>query len=345
MLALPLGFDVNRSYKSLLFRYADRTVPPSSLPFTSLAVVLNPQAGRGLALREWPRLEAALNAQGLPWHWLSAASAEDALSRVQALPPGVAVLAVGGDGTVNSLLPALIGTGRLLGVVPLGTGNDFAGMLGLRPGDFGEALARLGHPPRAADALCCTVTGSSGTGERWLMNGLGMGFDAQVAELLGRAPARLSGFGRYLWAALSAVRRLKTETVEVVLDGHTLYAGPSCLVAVMNGTRYGGGFLISPASDAFDGQLNVVLGTQLSRPRLLALMLKVLRAGHLNDPRVRSGVGRQVTVRWHSSVMTHLDGEVIGAQKELRIRLVPGAVQLLAGPPHTAGRSIPLISR
>ncbi|WP_237724913.1 diacylglycerol/lipid kinase family protein [Deinococcus alpinitundrae] len=311
-------------------------MPPPSLPFSSLAVVLNPQAGRGLARREWPRLEAALNAQGVPWHWLSAASAGDALSRVQTLPPGVAVLAVGGDGTVNSLLPALVGTGRLLGVVPLGTGNDFAGMLGSRPGDFGAALARLKHPPRAADVLHCTSAGQ----ESWLMNGLGMGFDAQVAELLGRAPARLSGFGRYLWAALSAVRQLKTETVEVVLDNQMLYAGPSCLVAVMNGTRYGGGFLISPASDPFDGQLNVVLGTRLSRPRLLALMAQVLRARHLTDPRVRSGAGQQVTVRWQSAVMTHLDGEVIGPRTELSVRLLPGAVQMLAGPEPTAHTSI-----
>ncbi|GAA4022257.1 diacylglycerol kinase family lipid kinase [Deinococcus rubellus] len=314
------------------------------MPFSALAVVLNPQAGRGLALREWPRLEAALNAHALPWNWLSAASAEDALSRVQALPPGVAVLAVGGDGTVNNLLPALVGTGRLLGLVPLGSGNDFAGMLGLRPGDFGAALSRLTFPSRAADALCCTVGGSGSGSETWLMNGLGMGFDAQVAALMLQAPARLSGFGRYLWAALSAVRQLKTETVEVVLDGQILYAGPSCLVAVMNGTRYGSGFMISPASDAFDGQLNVVLGTQLSRLRLLALMGQVLRARHLGDPRVRSGSGRQVTVRWQSGVVTHLDGEVIGVQRELSVRLVPGAVQLLAGPEptpaHTSGRKV-----
>ncbi|AZI43690.1 diacylglycerol kinase family lipid kinase [Deinococcus psychrotolerans] len=308
-------------------------LPPSPFPFRSLAVVLNPQAGRGLALREWPRLEAALNAHTLPWSWLSAASAEDALSRVQALPPGTAVLAVGGDGTVNRLLPALVGTGRMLGLVPLGTGNDFAGMLGLKPGNFDSALSRLSRPPRAADVLRCTYSGAGQTErQEWLMNGLGMGFDAQVAALLLKAPAQLPGLGRYLWAALSAVRQLKTETVEVLLGGQTLYAGPSCLVAVMNGTRYGGGFMISPTSDAFDGQLNVVLGTQLSRPRLLALMLKVLRASHMSDPRVRSGSGQSVTVRWQSGVVSHLDGELIGTQRQISVELVAGAVQLLSAP-------------
>lgn len=170
-----------------------------------------------------------------------------------------------------------------------------------------------------------------------------MGFDAQVAALMLQAPARLPGFWRYLWAALRAVRQLKTETVEVVVDDQLLYRGPSCLVAVMNGTRYGGGFMISPASDAFDGQLNVVLGTRLSRLRLLALMGKVLRAGHLGDPRVCSGSGRQVTVRWRSGVVTHLDGEVIGPQRTLSVRLLPGAVQVLTGPgpiAQTSGRRV-----
>ena len=304
------------------------TVPSSPLAFDSLAVVLNPQAGRGLALREWPRLQAALSAHHLPFEWLSAASAEDTLSRVRALPTGVAVLAVGGDGTVNNLLPALVQTGRLLGVVPLGSGNDFAGMLGLKPGDFETALLRLTRPPQAADALRCTYAGR----EELLMNGLGMGFDAQVAALMLRAPARLSGFGRYLWAALSAVKALQVSKVEVVLDGEIFYAGPSCLVAIMNGTRYGGGFTISPSSSAFDGQLNVVLGGQVGRAGLLNLMQKVLRGRHLGDARVRAGSGQSVTVRWQQITDTHLDGEVIGPQLELSVRVLPGAVQVLSAP-------------
>ena len=303
-----------------------------SLPFKSLAVVLNPLAGSGRALREWPRLEAALKADGLSYTWLSAASAEDALLRVQTLPPDVAVLAVGGDGTVSGLLPALVNTDRLLGIVPLGTGNDFAGMLGLKPGDFDTTLSRLKAPPRATDALHVAWTDADGTHQRWLLNGLGMGFDAQVAARLENAPARFSGFGRYLWAALGAVRHLQTESVDISVDGQPFYAGPSVLAAVMNGTRYGGGFLISPQSDAFDGQLNVVLGERVSRPALLALMLKVSRGRHLTDARVKSRSGQHVTVRWQTPLATHLDGDVIAPQRELSVRIVPGAVQLLSAP-------------
>ncbi len=323
---------------------SSRPVPsqPTALPFESLAVVLNAQAGRGLAGREWPRLEAALAAAHLPYTLLEVGAAALALAQVSALPGGVAVLAVGGDGTVSNLLPALVGTGRRLGVVPLGTGNDFAGMLGLKPGDFAAALARLSRPPHAADALRVTWPAGPGSlrSERWLLNGLGMGFDAQVAARLTQAPARLSvlglpgprlpGFGRYLWAALSALRGLQVGGVEVRVDGELLHAGPSCLVAVMNGTRYGGGFRISPHSSAFDGQLNVVLGARVGRLGLLSLMLAVLRVRHLADSRVRQAQGGRVTLRWERPTPVHLDGELIGAQTELDVELRPGAVQFLS---------------
>ena len=292
-------------------------------------MVLNAQAGRGLARREWPRLERALRARGWPFVLLGAESAPEALAQVRVLPPGVGVLAVGGDGTVNNLLPALVSTSRPLGIVPLGSGNDFAGMLGLTPGDFGAALSRLGEPPRAADVLHCRYDNQ----DTWLLNGLGMGYDAQVAALLGEAPAWLPGFQRYVWAALSALRQLRTEQVEIVLDSKTMYLGPACLVAVMNGTRYGGGFGISPRSDAFDGQLNVVLGERLIRLSVLGLMLRVLRGTHLGHPRVHAGSGETVTVRWKTPIMTHLDGELAGPQRELSVRVVPGALQLLSAPP------------
>ena len=84
-----------------------------------LAVVLNPQAGGGSARRAWPALERELTRRGLSFERIEEKSGDAALTRVLALPPDVAVLAVGGDGTVGALLPAVVGTGRPLGIVPL----------------------------------------------------------------------------------------------------------------------------------------------------------------------------------------------------------------------------------
>ncbi|WP_051517296.1 diacylglycerol/lipid kinase family protein [Deinococcus phoenicis] len=293
---------------------------------------MNPAAGRGLARREWPRLEAELRARRLPFELISEPGGEAALARVQALPAEVAVLAVGGDGTVGALLPALVGTGRPLGIVPLGSGNDFAGMLGLKAGDFASALGRLAFAPRRVDALRATVLGGDGAGtSHLLLNGLGLGFDAQVTALTLRAPARLSGFGRYAWAALAALRGLTLTPVMVEVDGQVLYAGPSCLTAVMNGTRYGGGFHISPASDVRDGQLNALASGPVTRAQLLALMGRVLPGRHLGQPRVFHVAGRTATVTWARPTYLHLDGDLAGQVTGVRVEVLPGAVTLLNG--------------
>lgn len=296
-------------------------------------MVLNPHAGRGLASREWPRLEGELQARRFDFELISAGSGADALARVKALAPEVAVMAVGGDGTVGALLPALIGNGaRPLAIVPLGSGNDYAGMLGLKPGQFGEALDRLSYTPRRVDALEATVTEGEGAGlPRLLLNGLGMGFDAQVAATMLRAPARLTGFGRYLWGALAALRDLQLTELTLTIDGQTIYSGPSCLAAVMNGTRYGGGFLISPQSDAHDGQLNALASGPVTRPQLLGLMGRVLRGTHLGQPRVYHATGQAVTIRWGAPIHLHLDGDLAGEVTEIQVRVLAGAVTLLNG--------------
>lgn len=327
-------------------------LPPTPPTQRRYAVVLNPHAGRGLASREWPRLEGELLARRFDFELISAGSGADALARVQALPPEVAVMAVGGDGTVGALLPALIGRhvgesrpdqrsadqasdayqGRPLAIVPLGSGNDYAGMLGLKPGEFGEALDRLSYMPRRVDALEATVTEGAGVGvPRLLLNGLGLGFDAQVAATMLRAPARLTGFGRYLWGAFAALRDLQLTDLTLTVDGQTVYSGPSCLAAVMNGTRYGGGFLISPQSDAHDGKLNALASGPVTRPQLLGLMARVLRGTHLDQPRVYHAAGRAVTIRWAAPTHLHLDGDLSGEVSEIQVRVLAGAVTLLNG--------------
>lgn len=287
-------------------------------------MVLNPHAGRGVALRAWPRLERELQARGLRFDLILATTPEDALLRVARLPFCQSVLAVGGDGTVRALLPALVGTGRALGIVPLGSGNDFAGMLGLRSGNFRQALDRLAAAPRAVDALWV----DAGQGRTFVLNGFGMGFDALVASLMLQTPARLNGFSRYAWGALRGVRSLYHHQVEVTLDSALMYRGPSPLVAVMNGTRYGGGFQISPESDARDGRLDVVLASRLSRGQLTLLMGSVLRGAHLDDPRVRCGRGREVRVSWSVPTHLHLDGDVGGEVSSVSAGVQPGAVLL-----------------
>ncbi len=293
-------------------------------------VVLNAQAGRGLAARKWPQLQAELRRRGLPFTLLATATPEEARARVLALPPHAPIMTVGGEGTVSAILPALVGTGRPLAIIPLGSGNDFAGMLGLRAGDFGEALNRLAYAPRAVDVLEVQwLAGGGAEQRRYLLNGLGMGFDAQVNQAMKDTPARWPGLARYAWGAFATVRHLHLSSVSVELDGQPWYAGPSALCAVMNGTRYGGGFRISPHSDVRDGLLNVVASGPIGRLELLKLMAQVLAARHIGQPGVHAAQGRQVSVRWSEPIALHVDGEDAGKVTALSVKVHPNAVQLL----------------
>lgn len=301
-------------------------------PPSSLAVVLNVKAGRGLAGRYWPRLEQELRHRHLPFELIQTSCKAEALERVQALPQDAWVMAAGGDGTVAALLPALMGVERSLMMMPLGSGNDFAGMLGLRPGDFATALDRISHVPRHVDVLEVQIVAGDLAGTtRASLNGMGMGFDAEVDFAIESAPEQLKGFFRYLWGALATLGRLKLRNVQIWIDDQPLYQGPSCLAAIMNGKRYGGGFMISPDSDAQDGQLNVLASGPVSRWQLLGLMAQVLPGRHLNHSKVNYGVGTEAQIRWEQPVFMHLDGDVSGEVEEVRVRVLPGAVKLLNG--------------
>lgn len=303
---------------------------PSGFPH--FAVVLNKAAGRGLAARQWPQLQAALAARSIEYELLETASAHEAVERVLALPQGVAVMAVGGDGTVTGLLPAVVNTGRALATIPLGSGNDFAGMLGLNPKTLNEALDRLFFAPRDVDVLEVEVLQGDQAGlRRFLLNGLGMGFDAQVNEAMLRAPGALPGFGRYAWGAVTTIRDLRLTEVEIQLDGQPFYTGKSCLCAVMNGTRYGGGFQISPRSDARDGRLDVIASGPIGRAELTRLMLQVLRGQHIGKRKVHAAQGQTTHIRWAEPIPLHLDGDGCGRVTELSVQVRPAAVRLLNG--------------
>ena len=293
-------------------------------------VVLNAQAGRGLAARKWPELKTELEKRSIPFTLLQTATPEEARERVLHLPPTAPIMTVGGEGTVAAILPALVGTQRPLAIIPLGSGNDFAGMLGLTPGDFSEALDRLMFAPRAVDVLDLHAIQEDGTAQqRYVLNGLGMGFDAQVNQAMKRTPARWPGMARYAWGAMTTVRHLHLSSVTVEVDGQPWYEGQSALCAVMNGTRYGGGFRISPQSDARDGLLNVVTSGPINRLELLNLMAQVFAAKHIGQPKVHATQGKHVTVSWNEPMALHVDGEDAGKITSLTVQVRPNAVHLL----------------
>jgi len=288
-----------------------------------LHLIYNPVAGRGRAKPALARARAFLDARGAAYRVLTTAARGHATELAEALPANATVVAVGGDGTAHEVAKACIGNGRTLGLLPVGSGDDFAFALGLRRADLSGALDRL-----MTGAVRLVDTGTV-NGEPFV-NAAGVGFDADVARRVARAPAALKGIGAYLWGVLDALRVLTATPVEVWVDGTPVYSGRSLLVSTHLGPRTGGSFLFAPGADPQDGIFEVLVAGGLGRAGILALLPRVMRGTHLGHPAVALFRGERVRMRWERPQPCHAEGEAAGEVAEFEIGMVPRSLRVIA---------------
>ncbi|KGQ21266.1 diacylglycerol/lipid kinase family protein [Thermus filiformis] len=277
-------------------------------------VIVNPAAGRGRVGRLSGAILRAAREKGARAFLTEGPGHAAELAR-QA-PNGARVVAVGGDGTVHEALSGVAGTDKALGVVPIGSGNDFARMLRLRRRPWPEALAHaLFAPLRAVDLgyVNGLPFGAS----------LGLGFDALVARKAFSAPPFLRGMPRYLYALALVLKDLNLPSARVQVDGEEVYQGPALLLAVMNGPTYGGGIPIAPMADPADGALHGVLAGRFSRLGVLGILPRLLLGRHLGHKEVRVYAGGHFAVEFDRPVEAHADGELLGAALRFQVELKP----------------------
>lgn len=277
-------------------------------------VIVNPAAGRGRVGRLSGAILRAAREKGARAFLTEGPGHAAELAR-QA-PKGARVVAVGGDGTVHEALSGVAGTDKALGVVPIGSGNDFARMLRLRRRPWPEALEHaLFAPLRAVDLgyVNGLPFGAS----------LGLGFDALVARKAFSAPPFLRGMPRYLYALALVLKDLNLPSARVQVDGEEVYQGPALLLAVMNGPTYGGGIPIAPMADPADGVLHGVLAGRLGRPGVLGILPRLLLGRHLGHKEVRVYAGGRFAVEFDQPVEAHADGELLGAALRFQVELKP----------------------
>lgn len=295
-----------------------------------IALFVNPAAGRGRAERAAAPVAARLRAAGHTVREIRLPRPADALDRLRAeVRRGVgSVVAVGGDGTVSLALQAVAGTGVPLGVVAIGSGNDFARSVGLPVGDIGAALPVLiGGHTRDLDL--------GKAGDRWFGTVIASGFDSRVNE---RANAMTwpRGRMRYNRAVVAELPGLRAIPYEIELDGKTLEV-EAMLVAVGNGTSYGGGMKICPGADMTDGRFQVTVVEECGRFELLRVLPRAYSGGHVRHPKVTTYEASVVSLA-APRVSAWADGERISALP-VTARTVPGALRLLVpGHPGGAGR-------
>ncbi|MCX4868160.1 diacylglycerol kinase [Streptomyces sp. NBC_00257] len=292
---------------------------------SEITLFVNPTAGRGRGAHAAQPAASALRDAGFSVRTVLGEDADDALRRArEAVAGGTgALIAVGGDGMMSLALQAVAGTMTPLGVVAVGTGNDFARALGLPIRD-----------PAAAGRLAAEALKGGGVreidlgrvGERWFGSVLASGFDSRVNDR-GNRMRWVGGRFKYDLAILAELAAFKPISYRVRLDDGPVREIEATLIAVGNGSTYGGGMRICADAVMDDGLFDVTVVGDCSRTTLLKVFPRVYKGTHLSHPEVTMHRVSSIELA-AAGVTAYADGEQLGALP-LAARCVPGAVRVL----------------
>jgi diacylglycerol kinase (ATP) len=291
-----------------------------------LALLVNPTAGGGRAGRLAFDVLQRLRARGVDAAVLAGRDANEALDLAhRAVGDGAAALvALGGDGMVHLALQAVAGTDTPLGIVPAGTGNDFASTLGLPRRDPLAAVDVLTAALRTGGRRVDAVR----VGVKWYASVLGAGFDSRVNDRANRL-AWPAGRMRYNLAILAELGVFRPLPFRISFDGDELVTD-AMLVAVGNGRSYGAGMAVTPDARVDDGLLDVTVVGPVGTAEFLRTFPKVYRGTHLSHPAVTSRRARVVELA-SPGVNAYADGEFL-APLPVVCECVPKALRVLTGP-------------
>jgi diacylglycerol kinase (ATP) len=270
-----------------------------------LALIVNPGSGRGKAGRLIEPVRERLRAGGVETEVLISRSPEHATELARAAAARhETVVAVGGDGMVSFVANGVLGTGAALGIVPTGTGNDFAVGVGYARRRPLEACAIL-----AAGAVRVVDVGRIEGGRAFLCVASG-GFDSEVnREANGIRWAR--GTAVYVIAVFKTLGRFRPAHFRVTLDGESREFD-GMFVAVGNARSYGGGMQITPGAVLDDGLFDVCMVHAIGRPTLLAQFPRLFRGTHIRHPAIEMRRAREVRLEADREFFLYADGEEVG---------------------------------
>lgn len=303
-------------------------------------VLFNRKANHSAAASNLGVVEAALCRAGLGYELCF--PGDPGAMRQAAMLAGAgdydAVVATGGDGTVHAVVNGLIvaaGTGPTLplGILPLGTGNDFADMAGL-PRDIDRAAEIIAQgKTRQVDGGQVSFANGSDHNSRWqsryFCNNCAVAMEP-VVTLETQRLRRLSGNVRYVVGMLRGFVRLQSWTMNVAWDGGS-FESPTTLLSVANTPRTGGQFLVAPGAQVDDGLLDLIFAPALPRYQVLSLLPKLFDGSHLKHPALQAWRTSRIIIQSRPATPIHADGEILClASGRISCQVLPGKITLLS---------------
>lgn len=289
-------------------------------------VIVNPGArgGEGIDRQLRQRLPgAAVHRTARPSH-------ARVLARRAALAGYPLVVAAGGDGTLNEVLNGIepfLGQVRL-GLLPLGTGNDFARSVSI-PDDLDGALTVL---EQGLVRRCDVVSFQDRRLRRLFLNVSAAGFSGEVGESLTAERKQRFGPLAYLRAAIDTIPERSDYRLTLRFDDHDEVHETAVNLVIANARYVAGGVPIAPEAMLDDGRFDVVLFRAASFASLAGLAPRVMLGRHLDDPgdRILFRRARSLEVRSVPHMPLNVDGELLGARCG-RFEMLAGALEVVVG--------------
>jgi diacylglycerol kinase (ATP) len=236
------------------------------------------------------------------------------------------IIGVGGDGTLNEIVRPLIGNENVItGIIPAGTGNDFIQILGF-PNRFKEDHWDIFFE-------CNTIKMDVGTcNENYFLNGMGLGFDAEVAaqNYEGENLVKKGGKDKYIRHILKTLLFYKEKQMKFFSDNGNGYT--DCFINTTSiGRRFAGGFFLTPKAIANDGLLDVCSIKKLSLFQRFKLLPRVPKGTHISDKNVKYYTTSNIDLEFSEKVPYHIDGELF-FDKKFKVGILPEALNIIYNP-------------
>ena len=296
----------------------------------NVLILVNPQAAGGRAQRLFPQIE--VQSKAYQSHFVSfkiemPKSIEDGLSLLKQTPINTRVVLVGGDGTLNQMLPALMNSEFEIGLVPYGSGNDCARAWGLHGMKWQEALKfALFEQVKNTDLGRVELPAGK---IHFFHSSLAVGFDASVGNRALAGPKFLRGLPRYLLATLRELTHLRNWDTQIWIDGAKAHQGTTLLASSLNTSSYGGGMPAVPHALIDDGKLNLLIAGQFNRFQTLLMLPRLLMGLHLSHSRIKTEAFLRAEINSSQALPIAADGESLGFSNQISIEVLPSALNVI----------------
>lgn len=308
------------------------------MTMTSWITIVNKAAGGGRTGRDWPVIEKLLqqhNIRYLPFFTDRRLHAS-IIARTKIKEGYSRIIVVGGDGTMNEVINGLFSQGRIrtsdvmLGMIPVGTGNDWARMFNI-PWGYEEAVLTIKKQHTFVQDAGLVHYSRNGTGwKRYFINIAGMGFDARVTERSNKLKEKgKGGVMLYFYTLLTSLIRYRSLKAEIDIDGRKM--DRSIFSMNVGICKYsGGGMMQVPHAVADDGLYSITLIRKMGKLNVLANVKRLYRGTIGEHSRVETYTGQSVQVAGTTQLKLETDGESLG-HGPLRFQIIPRSVTVIAG--------------